>query len=146
MTSKSIRLKLISWFLFWVGIVFDLITKQIFFSKKWGQGIIKIKSLANFGLISGIDFGLLVNSILLLVFLVILILYFVKYQKELNMFHRMGMILILSGAVSNLLDRLILGYVRDWISVSLGFSFNFADVLVVAGLGLIIFPFKNKSS
>lgn len=144
MTSQSKKLKLMSWFLFCAGIGLDLVTKQIFFSEEWGGGFLKIRPLANYGLISGIDFGFLANNILLFSFLVILILYLVRYQEHSNLFHKVGMILILSGAVSNLVDRLVLGYVRDWINISLGFSFNFADVLVVVGLMLVIFPLKDK--
>ncbi len=51
--------------------------------------------------------------------------------------------MILAGAVSNLLDRLTLGYVRDFIDLNLGFTFNVADIFIVLGL-LALFLINNQ--
>ena len=46
-----------------------------------------------------------------------------------------GIGLILSGAIGNLVDRLFLGYVRDFISIKLfSFVFNLADLFITAGV------------
>ena len=41
---------------------------------------------------------------------------------------------ILAGAISNLLDRMLYGGVVDFITVSLGSVFNIADIMIVGGV------------
>lgn len=46
--------------------------------------------------------------------------------------------LILGGAIGNLIDRIFLGYVRDFIRMSIfSFTFNIADACLCVGLVLI---------
>ena len=58
--------------------------------------------------------------------------------------------MILSGAIGNFIDRIFLGYVRDFVSISLfNFVFNIADVLITFGViffivYLIISVIKEK--
>ncbi|HYE22198.1 MAG TPA: signal peptidase II, partial [Verrucomicrobiae bacterium] len=67
------------------------------------------------------------------------IFYFVRNKSELNYFEATGFSLVFGGAISNLVDRLTLGYVRDFLDVSLWSVFNFADVAIATGLLLIVF-------
>jgi signal peptidase II len=46
--------------------------------------------------------------------------------------------LLFGGVVSNLLDRIIFGYVRDFISIGSFPVFNIADASIVVGVILII--------
>ena len=47
--------------------------------------------------------------------------------------------LIIAGAVSNIIDRIRVGAVIDYFSISLiGLNFNLADCMVVAGVGIIV--------
>ena len=48
--------------------------------------------------------------------------------------------LIISGALSNLMDRILLGSVTDYIHIAPISYFNIADLLIFAGVLLIIFP------
>ena len=69
------------------------------------------------------------------------ILYFLtKERKRLSVLARISLVLIVSGAVGNLIDRALLGYVRDMISVVLiNFPvFNVADSSVTIGAALLI--------
>ena len=50
---------------------------------------------------------------------------------------RAGLALIVSGALGNLVDRLVRGYVVDFIHVKGWPVFNVADIAVVVGVGLI---------
>lgn len=51
-----------------------------------------------------------------------------------------GLLLLLGGALGNYLDRLLRGYVVDFIHVSYWPVFNVADVLVTVGFGLMLLP------
>ena len=51
---------------------------------------------------------------------------------------RMGMAVILAGAVGNLIDRLLYGYVLDFLEIRGLFVFNLADACITVGAGLII--------
>lgn len=53
---------------------------------------------------------------------------------------KIAFILIISGAIGNLIDRLFLGYVRDFLYfILINFPvFNVADMFVVIGVGLLI--------
>jgi len=56
-------------------------------------------------------------------------------------------LMILAGGLSNLIERLFLGYVRDFIYFGSG-AFNFADLYIILGVALLllgeIFKIKNK--
>ena len=46
----------------------------------------------------------------------------------------LGLSLIILGALSNLLDRLIFGYVIDYINIFIWPVFNLADAMIVVGI------------
>ena len=58
-------------------------------------------------------------------------------------------LLVLGGAVGNLYDRVTLGYVVDFVDVSLHFSrwpaFNVADAAIVVGVGLLALDLRHDS-
>jgi len=90
--------------------------------------------------------------IFLIIVSLILILFFFLYKaiKKDNILQTFSILLILAGALSNLVDRIIYGAVIDFVSIkilSLQFAvFNFADILIVLGV-IILFikePFKVK--
>jgi len=49
--------------------------------------------------------------------------------------------LVLGGSVSNLLDRVRLGYVTDFLDLAYWPSFNLADTFIVVGVGLLFVSF-----
>jgi len=51
----------------------------------------------------------------------------------------LGYGLLVGGCVSNLSDRIIFGYVRDFIDLKIWLIFNLADVALSAGFLMIIF-------
>lgn len=79
-----------------------------------------------------------------------IVLFLVKSRKRLHIFMRVCFALILAGALGNLIDRAILGYVRDMLEFRLArFAiFNVADSAVSVGavlLGLDIIFGKGKA-
>jgi len=92
----------------------------------------------------GAAFGLLKDqTVFFVVFTIIaltgLLYYFLKLPKtKANIFSRVGLVLIISGAIGNFIDRVTLRYVVDFLDpIFIKFMnfpvFNFADVYVVVG-------------
>jgi len=86
---------------------------------------------------SNIAFSLSLNPIFIIL-LIIAILIILSYYWWLNLLKLqllkfLGLSLIIIGAVSNLLDRLFLGYVVDYINFNFWPVFNLADTLIVIG-------------
>jgi signal peptidase II len=85
----------------------------------------------------GIAFGIPIDQRIILVVTLALILLIIRVaQTEFNfkkMEAKIALILILSGALGNLLDRIIREEVVDFIAFSFWPSFNLADAFIVAG-------------
>jgi signal peptidase II len=89
----------------------------------------------NYGIVFGwIDNKFLVVLLLLVGFLIFIWL-FVKSKKDFSL----PLLLILSGATSNILDRFIYGGVVDYINLNFFTNFNLADVYIVVGSFWYIF-------
>ncbi len=110
-------------------------------------GFLKIVLVYNRGGVFGIFQGYKnVFLILSIVVLILMIAYFV-YEKHKTMPFTIAMALIVSGAVGNIIDRLIPGRegVVDFISVGINQyrwpAFNVADSSIVVGAALLIIAF-----
>ena len=66
----------------------------------------------------------------------VVILWIVKFAKRYNNF---ALGLLLGGTIGNLIDRLIYGYVIDFIDLGFWPSFNLADSFSVIGVLLLIY-------
>lgn len=90
----------------------------------------------------GIIFGFIENSYIVFILLIlgfITLFYLIKKDlKEKNL----GLILILVGAISNLLDRFFYKGVVDYINILNLTNFNLADIYIF--LGVIIYLIKIK--
>jgi len=91
----------------------------------------------------GIAFGLLSNygGILLIPALIATILLIFIYCKLARgkILLKWGVVLILSGALSNLLDRVLGGSVIDYLLLRyFPYTFNLADVSILAGTGIVL--------
>ena len=86
----------------------------------------------------GIAFGIFqgkvdVISIATIAAILGIIIYFLKNVKKSNLFERMAYVFIISGAIGNMIDRLLRGYVVDMIDFRgiWSFVFNIADVYLI---------------
>ena len=93
----------------------------------------------------GAAFSLFASRIYLLILIAIICLFFIIYELKNNLDDRMlsiGYSLALAGLLGNFLDRLIDGYIIDYLSFKiLGYNypiFNFADILIVVGIVIVI--------
>jgi len=89
---------------------------------------------------TGIAFSLPFPNILLIIFtpLIILALFiFLTKQKQSSVLFTLGTTLIIAGAISNLIDRMIFAVTIDYLRVLTGII-NLADVMIVMGAGLMV--------
>lgn len=129
-------------------VVLDQISKNIVQSLRQGESIELIPGFLNIGnyFNTGASFGMLGNQTWFLILFSIVIIgliiyYYNKIPKEYNVLTA----LILGGTIGNLIDRLFLGFVVDFIDLSFWPAFNIADIAVTLGAILIIvFMIKNK--
>ncbi len=105
-------------------------------------GALELTYLENRGAVWGLMQGWrVVFLIATFVFLAVVIWFYSKKRKEMTVLTRLILSLLFSGAIGNLIDRALLGYVRDMIYVSLiNFPvFNVADsAITVAAVLLVI--------
>jgi signal peptidase II len=92
---------------------------------------------------NGAAFGMLQNQIWLFVLVTLCISAFIivalfRYQNH-EFFSYAASILIVGGGIGNLIDRVVRGYVIDYISISFfPWIFNFADCCVTVGTVFLI--------
>lgn len=139
-----------------IVVIADQISKYFAINKLKGAvshviipGFLKFTYVENYGA----AFGILKNKKLFFVITTLIIVIFIsifliKYYYNINIFMRIGLSLLLGGAIGNFIDRIRFGYVVDFINVRLFNSYNFpvfniADISIVIGtiiiLGLTLF-------
>jgi len=99
----------------------------------------------------GIAFGLFGNLdniifVCIAFFVLALMFYFVIIKRPESILLLSGIFLVFSGAASNLTDRILYGYVMDFIDLRIWPVFNIADSAITIGAFLILlYLFKQKS-
>lgn len=94
---------------------------------------------AAWGFLSGYSWGIHVLSLLSLVMSIIIMYWLKKTESKKG---RIVLSLILAGSLGNLIDRIRLGAVTDFLMFNFGSyyfpSFNVADICITVGAGLLI--------
>lgn len=134
-----------------VGVIVfvDRITK-IFFSDllSHGESIPVIRNVFHMTLVhnTGIAFGLFKDQgvvfiiiPLIAVFLLIFNIYSYKHDQNFSLSYIVALSLILGGAIGNLTDRFLFGYVIDFIDFRVWPVFNVADSAITIGALIILF-------
>jgi len=121
-----------------------LITKLVIF----GESITIINNFLNITYVknTGAAWSILNNNTLIVTIISIIIISFLVWyiyinSKNNNKFEKIGYSLVLGGALGNLFDRLVYGYVIDFIDINI-FNydypiFNLADTFIVIGVILL---------
>ncbi len=115
---------------FTVGESYKLIDNFLYISSYYNTGVA-------WGLLDNMRYIIIIISIMAII---VLYRYMFCFKKNIRTIVSFG--LLLGGILGNLLDRIILGYVRDFIDVLI-FSydfpvFNFADIFICIGIFLLI--------
>ena len=125
-------------------VVLDRLTK-IFFSRvlSEGESLPVIHHFFHMTLVhnTGIAFGLFKDQgmvfIIIPVIAIFLLIYNIYYYKnndeKLSKLYIVGFSLILGGAIGNLIDRIVFGYVVDFIDLRMWPVFNIADSAITIG-------------
>lgn len=92
---------------------------------------------AAFGILEGYKWLFLLVGIFVLGFL-----YY--YREKVGGYGFYGLVLMVSGVTGNLIDRLVYGYVRDFIDLGFFPSFNFADAYNTVGVVILVVYFWKK--
>jgi lipoprotein signal peptidase len=71
-------------------------------------------------------------------FLIMLFLLIFSYRKRKKVLVFLPIALILSGAVSNMIDRIFLGCVVDFINLKIWPVFNLADIFIISGAVILL--------
>lgn len=118
------------------------------------ESIALIKGVVHFTLVhnTGIAFGLFKDcgAIFFVIPLILtgLLIYNVYYyrDREYSRTYIMAFSLILGGAIGNLIDRIFLGYVVDFIDLRVWPVFNVADSAITVGAAIILLKCIPSSS
>jgi len=123
-------------YLIWaaIGLAFDQAAKYLFLKNPvLEDGVFLNKNFAwGLPISNGLTFGLMILAMAVLIFIV------ARSKKSPSL----PVFFILSGAISNIIDRIFRHGVVDYIYVPWGGIINIADVLIFIGVILLIF--KNK--
>ncbi|MDR7869877.1 MAG: signal peptidase II [Tissierellaceae bacterium] len=109
------------------------------------ENFLQLNYVENRGAAFGILQGKRVLFLIITIAVVLIItFYLVKYYNQMNTFTRISFAMLIGGAIGNLIDRIRLGYVVDFISVKLlnlyDFPvFNVADICVVISTIFIVY-------
>ncbi len=98
---------------------------------------------------TGAAFGILEDSTILLSIVSIaalaaIIYYYNKLSRKKSRLPTAGLTFLFAGTAGNLIDRAVLGYVRDYIAIWKWPTFNLADTFSCIGAALIIIYLVKK--
>ena len=112
-----------------------------------------IAHIHNFGISFGFFSELQKPWLFIFISIIITIILVVFYNQSKNYIEKIGFVIIISGAISNIIDRINNGFVIDFLYFHYKDfywpAFNFADIYITVGVLLIITQmikdFKNRA-
>ena len=157
MAKLSIKKNISIIIIFFLTIFFDQLTKILVIKNFQLYESLSILPFFNLTFVVnyGFAFGFLnnpsLNQIIVILVIFSIIAYFLYLLiKTQDRFFRFSLILVISGAIGNFIDRILYGFVIDFIDIYLGSyhwpAFNLADSSITLGFILIMFNilFLNK--
>ena len=108
------------------------------------SNVFHLTYITNTGSAFGLFKGLNVFFIVFLIIVIGFIIHFIKKIRENEKLLQFSIGLLLGGTIGNLLDRVLLGYVVDFIDFRIWPVFNIADSAVTIGVILLIILLWKK--
>jgi signal peptidase II len=145
-----LKIKYISLILLLLFII-DRLSKYLAFHKLLNQGVYLFKNFQfQLQLNNGIAFGLKLPQVVIFILTIILItflfVFFLKSIKKERYLETSFLGLVIIGATSNLLDRIVYQGVVDFIQISIWPNFNLADAYISIGVFLFLMISIKKDS
>ena len=98
---------------------------------------------------TGAAFGIFKNQIFVFTAIsalaVIFIIIYIRKKKEASFLSDLALALILGGALGNLADRLVFGYVVDFLDFKIWPVFNVADSAITIGVFLLVINMLRRN-
>ncbi len=145
---------MIKFFIFFVLVAFDLLSKKIVFDSIDLHTFISLTffldltHIHNFGISFGLFSGLISPWLLIILGLLVVGFIFYLMKSASDMFEEWSLLIIISGALSNIIDRIFNGYVIDFIYFHYKDffwpAFNFADIYITIGIIMIVINILRK--
>lgn len=135
-------------------VIIDQVSKLLVSKYLVDSNIVLIPKFLLFSYIKnyGAAFGILEGKRVFFIIITVIVSAYLIYEliKSKNKFDIISLVLIISGILGNFIDRVIFGYVRDFISFSIFDPiFNLADSFIVIGVILYVISLlvggKNES-
>ena len=124
-------------------ILLDQLVKSLMINKNIVviKNVFKFSFTKNYGMAFGIGNGLL-PTVISAILMILLVIFIALKRHEIK--NLLPFVFILSGGISNLIDRIFRGYVIDYISAFNFPIFNIADSFIVVGVFIIIFIYIKR--
>ena len=145
---------MIKFFIFFVLVVFDLLSKKIVFDSIDLHTFISLTffldltHIHNFGVSFGLFSGLISPRLLIILGLLVVGFIFYLMKSASDTFEEWSLLIIISGALSNIIDRIFNGYVIDFIYFHYKDffwpTFNFADIYITIGIIMMVINILRK--
>ena len=135
-------------------IALDQVTKFLVSANlKLNETFPVLKGIFNITLVhnTGIAFGLFKGMLLIFIFSSVVAVFFIilcagRFRHGYGRL-RVGLLFILAGTIGNLIDRIRLGHVIDFIDLRIWPVFNMADIVITIGAFLLVYHIiKGHSS
>jgi signal peptidase II len=118
----------------------DQILKQFFTSHSYSAKFFSLHLVKN----TGMSFGLLPGKVIWMIIASIIFLFLLYYFRDEFKGCKACAMLLVSGTLGNLIDRIFRGYVIDYVDLGWFPVFNLADAMISVGtLGIVILFIKE---
>ena len=134
------------WLVIAAAVVLDVVSKQLIIATmELGQTITVIPNVfdlcyiqnhgAAFSILQGKTVFLITATVLMMAGLCV---YAMKMKDKISKAERIALAMIVGGGIGNLIDRVFLGYVTDFLDIHIIPIFNVADCFVTVGCFLLV--------
>ena len=134
------------WIIIAAAVVLDIVSKQLVISGMELEqaisvipGVFDLRYIRNYGA----AFSIMQNKRIFLIAVTVVMMaalcvYAVKMGNRISKAERIALAMIVGGGIGNLIDRVFLGYVNDFLDIHIIPIFNVADCFVTVGCILLV--------